>query len=128
MVERVTATSTALEFIAFLRAKHGPLMFHQSGGCCDGSAANCFLLGEFQTGPADVLLGDIGGAPFYIGVRQYETWKHTQIIIDVVPGHGGAFSLDGPEGKTFLSRSRLFTADELAELGLSGEIPPCLMK
>ncbi|MEN9359076.1 MAG: hypothetical protein RL095_611 [Verrucomicrobiota bacterium] len=128
MAERVSATPAALEFIAFLAAKHGPLMFHQSGGCCDGSAPNCFLRGEFQTGPADVLLGEIGGAPFYIGARQYETWKHTHLVIDVVPGQGGAFSLDGPEGRTFLSRSRLFTPEEAAELGGSGDAAPCHLR
>jgi uncharacterized protein (DUF779 family) len=119
MVAKVVATPAALELVAQLQAKHGPeLMFHQSGGCCDNSAANCFLPGEITMGAGDVYLGDIGGCPFYIGKGQYETWKHTQLIIDVIEGHGGTFSLEGPEGKAFHTRSRVFTSDEMAELGL----------
>ncbi len=116
MVERVTATDTALALIARLRERHGPLMFHQSGGCCDGSAPMCYQLGEFLVGDADVQLGEIGGAPFYMSRAQFEYWKHTQLTIDVVPGRGGMFSLEGPEGLRFLTRSRLFTEDETAEL------------
>ncbi len=120
MVEKVIATPAALELIELLKAKHGPdLMFHQSGGCCDNSAANCYLPGEITIGQGDVYLGEIGGCPFYIGTAQYQTWKHTQIIIDAVDGHGGGtFSLEGPEGKSFQSRSRVFTDAELAELGI----------
>jgi hypothetical protein len=119
MAEKVIATEAALELIAFLKKKHGnDLMFHQSGGCCDNSAANCYLPGEITMGAGDVYLGDIGGCPFYIGKSQYEYWKHTQIIIDVTEGFGGTFSLEGPEGKAFLSRSRLFTDEEMAELGI----------
>ena len=111
MVEKVIATPAALELVAFLQSKHGPnLMFHQSGGCCDNSAANCYLPGEITMGAGDVYLGDIGGCPFYIGRAQYETWKHTQLIIDVIEGTGGTFSLEGPEGKAFHTRSRVFTA------------------
>jgi uncharacterized protein (DUF779 family) len=91
-----------------LRGKHGPLMFHQSGGCCDGSAPMCYPQGELMVGEQDRLLGRIGGMPFYISASQFEYWKHTQLIIDVVPGRGGMFSLEGPEGKRFLTRSRLF--------------------
>jgi uncharacterized protein (DUF779 family) len=122
MVERVVATPAALELIEFLKRKHGgALMFHQSGGCCDNSAANCLLPGEILIGAGDVRLGDIGGCPFYIGKAQYETWKHTQLIIDVIDAHGGGtFSLEGPEGKAFHTRSRLFTEAELAELGAAG--------
>ena len=94
-------------------------MFHQSGGCCDNSAANCYLPGEITMGAGDVYLGDIGGCPFYIGRAQYETWKHTQLIIDVIEGTGGTFSLEGPEGKAFHTRSRVFTDAELAELGIA---------
>jgi uncharacterized protein (DUF779 family) len=96
------------------KTKHGPqLMFHQSGGCCDNSAANCFLPGEITMGAGDVYLGDIGGCPFYIGKAQYEYWKHTQLIIDVIEGHGGGtFSLEGPEGKAFHTRSRVFQVIE----------------
>ena len=116
---RVVATPAALELVALLQAKHGPeLMFHQSGGCCDNSAANCYLPGEITMGAGDVYLGDIGGCPFYIGRSQYETWKHTQLIIDVIEGTGGTFSLEGPEGKAFHTRSRVFTAVELAELAV----------
>jgi uncharacterized protein (DUF779 family) len=121
MIEKVIATEAALELIAFLKAQHGPsLMFHQSGGCCDNSAANCFLPGEITMGAGDVYLGDIGGCPFYIGKAQYETWRHTQLIIDVIEGHGGTFSLEGPEGKAFHTRSRVFSAVELAELDAQG--------
>ncbi|MDP2680851.1 MAG: DUF779 domain-containing protein [Rhodoferax sp.] len=117
MVEKVIATPAALELIAHLKTIHGPdLMFHQSGGCCDNSAANCYLPGEITMGAGDVYLGDVGRCPFYIGKAQYAYWKHTQLIIDVIEGHGGTFSLEGPEGKAFHTRSRVFTALELAEL------------
>ena len=109
---KVIATEAALELIEKLKAKHGPLMFHQSGGCCDGSSPMCYPQGELIVGDSDVLLGEIGGCPFYISKAQYEYWKHTQLIIDVVPGRGGMFSLEGPEGKRFLTRSRIFTDDE----------------
>jgi uncharacterized protein (DUF779 family) len=117
MVEKVIATAAALELIEFLKQKHGPLMFHQSGGCCDNSAANCYLPGEITIGAGDVFLGEIGGCPFYIGRSQYEYWKHTQLIIDVIDGHGGTFSLEGPEGKAFHTRSRVFSEAEKAALG-----------
>ena len=116
MVERVTATAAALKLMDKLKEKYGPLMFHQSGGCCDGSAPMCYPDGEFMIGDADRLLGEIGGAPFYISDAQYEYWKHTQLIIDVVDGRGGMFSLEGPEGKRFLTRSRVFTEKEQQEL------------
>ena len=120
-VARVVATPAALALVAQLQAQHGPqLMFHQSGGCCDNSAANCLLPGEITIGPGDVYLGDIGGCPFYIGRAQYVTWKHTQLIIDVIDGHGGTFSLEGSTGKAFHTRSRVFTAGELEELGQIG--------
>jgi uncharacterized protein (DUF779 family) len=117
MVPRVVATEAALALIALLESKYGKLMFHQSGGCCDGSSPMCYPLGEFQVGDADVKLGEIGGSPFYISKSQFEYWKHTQLIIDVVDGRGGMFSLEGPEGKRFLTRSRLFTDAEWAALG-----------
>mgnify|MGYP000974591163 CR=1 FL=1 len=121
-VPKVIATVAALELVALLQSKYGKdLMFHQSGGCCDNSAANCFLPGEITIGAGDVYLGDIGGCPFYIGKAQYQYWKHTQLIIDVIEGHGGTFSLEGPEGKAFHTRSRVFTEDELREL--FGEAP-----
>ena len=115
-VQKVIATPAALELIQLLRERHGPLLFHQSGGCCDNSAANCFLPGEITMGAGDVLLGEIGGCPFYMSTSQYEYWKHTQLIIDVIEGHGGTFSLEGPEGKAFHTRSRVFTPAELAEI------------
>ncbi|MCM3630652.1 DUF779 domain-containing protein [Paenibacillus glycanilyticus] len=117
-VLKVLATDSALELIGRLRAKYGDVMFHQSGGCCDGSSPMCFPIGELLIGEQDVLLGEIGGAPFYMTKAQYEYWKNTQLIIDVVPGRGGMFSLEGPEGLRFLTRSRVFTAGELRSLGL----------
>ena len=118
MVARVTATAAALELIGVLRDRYGDLMFHQSGGCCDGSSPMCYPRGEFQVGDQDLLLGQISGQPFYIWAAQYEAWKHTQLIIDVVDGRGGMFSLEGPLGRRFLTRSRLFDERERAELGL----------
>lgn len=102
---RVGATPEALELIAKLIALHGPLMFHQSGGCCDGSAPMCYPRGELRLGARDVLLGDVGDTPFYIGGDQYERWKHTRLTLDVVPGRGSGFSLEAPEGVRFIIRS-----------------------
>ncbi len=116
MVARVLATDAALALIDHLRAKHGALLFHQSGGCCDGSAPMCYPQAEFITGDADVLLGEIGGCPFYMSRSQFAYWEHTQLIIDVVEGRGGMFSLEGPEGLRFLTRSRLYSDEEWAEL------------
>ena len=117
MVDRVLATPAALELIAELKAEYGPeLMFHQSGGCCDNSAANCYLPSDLTIGAGDVHLGEIGGVPFYIGKAQYQYWKHTQLIIDVIAGQGGTFSLEGSTGKAFHTRSRVFTDEELAHL------------
>lgn len=119
---QVLATESALELMEKLKAKHGPLMFHQSGGCCDGSSPMCYPLGEFLVGDNDVQLGELGGAPFYMSRSQFEYWKHTQLTIDVVPGRGGMFSLEGPEGVRFLIRSRLFTDQEYAALRDSGRV------
>ncbi|WP_415402166.1 DUF779 domain-containing protein [Tateyamaria sp. SN3-11] len=113
---RVTATDAARALLADIRADHGDVLFHQSGGCCDGSAPMCFAKGEFQIGASDVKLGDIEGADVYISGPQFEVWKHTQLIIDVVPGRGGMFSLDNGREKRFLTRSRLFTDAELTSL------------
>ncbi|RKT47123.1 DUF779 domain-containing protein [Thiocapsa rosea] len=113
---RVVATEAALALIERLKAQHGPLMFHQSGGCCDGSAPMCWPAGELRTGGSDVKLGEIGGCPFWMSEAQFDYWRHTQLIIDVVPGRGGMFSLEGPEGVRFLTRSRLFTDEESAAL------------
>ena len=115
-VTRVSATAAALQLIERLQAKHGALLFHQSGGCCDGSSPMCFPRGEFLIGDADILLGEIGGQPFYMSKAQFDYWMHTHLIIDVVPGRGGMFSLEGPEGLRFLTRSRLYTDEERAQL------------
>jgi len=115
-IERVTATPAALQLLADLRRRHGPVMFFQSGGCCDGSAPMCYPAGEFAVSDTDVRLGDLDGAPFYMGREQFDYWQHTQLIIDVVPGNGGMFSLDNGTGRRFLLRSRLFTDAENALL------------
>lgn len=122
MVNRVEITDKAAEVVGRLKGQHGPLLFHQSGGCCDGSAPMCYPEGDFRVGPQDVLLGEIAGCRFFIGAAQFEYWQHTQLIIDVVPGRGSGFSVEAPEGVRFLTRSRLFTDDEVAALAAAG--PP----
>ncbi|BCI69890.1 acetaldehyde dehydrogenase [Sphingomonas paucimobilis] len=117
-IERVIATPAALALIDAIRADHGPVMFHQSGGCCDGSSPMCYPLGEFRLGEGDILLGTVGGAPVYIGRAQGEAWAHTQLILDVVPGRGGMFSLDNGREQRFLTRGRVFTDEELSALGV----------
>ncbi len=113
---KVSATPAALDLLAEIAAEHGPVLFHQSGGCCDGSAPMCYPLGEFKVGERDVLLGEIEGCPVYIGGQQFERWKHTQLVIDVVKGRGSGFSVEAPEGVRFLTRSRVFSDGELSEL------------
>lgn len=121
---RICATPAAEAMIARLSERHGPLMFHQSGGCCDGSAPMCFPAGEFKVGGQDVLLGHVGvGVPVWIGAAQFEHWRHTQVIIDVVPGRGGGMSLESPEGQRFIVRSRLFSDAEAVLLAAAGEPP-----
>ena len=115
-VDRVAATEAARSVLSQLVAEHGPLLFHQSGGCCDGSSPMCYPRTEFRIGQRDVLLGDIDETPFYIGAQQFEYWQHTQLLIDVVPGRGGGFSLEAPLGVRFLTRSRVFDAVEQAWL------------
>ncbi len=122
-VSRVSNTPAAAALIDKLRAAHGDLLFHQSGGCCDGSAPMCFTLGEFKIGQRDVYLGRIAGCPLYISGPQFEYWQHTHLIIDVVPGRGAGFSLEAPEGVRFLTRSRVFTDAELEELDRGGGPP-----
>ena len=112
MAEHVTATEEARALIRDLKAEHGPLMFHQSGGCCDGSAPMCYPAGEFFTGPADVLLGEIEGCEYYIGKAQWELWKHTKLTLDVVPGRGSGFSIEAPRGVRFLIRSDVCAVPE----------------
>ncbi|MGB8266951.1 MAG: DUF779 domain-containing protein [Candidatus Velthaea sp.] len=113
---RVLATPAAVALIERLRDKHGPLMFHQSGGCCDGSSPMCYPIGDFYLGASDVKLGEIAGAPFFMSAAQFDYWQHTKLIIDVVPGRGGMFSLENSEEVRFLTRSELFTDDETARL------------
>ncbi len=117
---RVVVTAKAAALLDQLREQHGALMFHQSGGCCDGSSPMCYPDGDFIVGDRDVLLGvlDVGhdGVSVWISGPQFEAWKHTQLVIDVVPGRGSGFSLEAPEGKRFLSRARAFTDRENAEL------------
>ena len=119
---QVMATLPALQLIETLQARHGDLLFHQSGGCCDGSSPMCFAQGDFIVGDRDVRMGEIGGAPFYISPAQFEYWKHTQLFIDVVPGRGGMFSLEYGEGVRFLVRSRLFSDEEFAQLQAAGRV------
>ena len=122
---RALVTRAAADLLEKLQARHGPVMFHQSGGCCDGSSPMCYPDGEFIVGDRDVLLAilDVGepGVPVWISGPQFEAWKHTQLVIDVVPGRGGGFSLEAPEGVRFLSRGRAFTDIEKQSLA---ERPP----
>jgi hypothetical protein len=121
---RILATEAAVAMIGTLREKHGPLMFHQSGGCCDGSAPMCYPAGEFRVGMQDVRLGRVAGdVPVWIGAAQFDYWRHTQVTIDVVPGRGAGFSLEGPEGVRFVIRSRIFTDEEADALAAVGEPP-----
>ena len=119
---RVALTPAAAQLLRAVVGKHGPVMFHQSGGCCDGSAPMCYPAGEFLTGDADVHLGDLcvpglDPVPVWIGRLQWQAWRHTRLTIDAVPGRGAGFSLEGPEGMRFLTRSRLFTEAEREALG-----------
>ncbi|MBS7701801.1 DUF779 domain-containing protein [Chelatococcus asaccharovorans] len=114
--DRVTATPAAIALIKELQAQHGPILFHQSGGCCDGSSPMCYPQAEFIVGDRDVKLGEIAGAPVYISASQFEAWQHTQLVIDVVPGRGGMFSLDNGTEQRFLTRSRLFSGEEICAL------------
>jgi uncharacterized protein (DUF779 family) len=122
MATRVDVTPAAADMMRRLRGQHGPLMFHQSGGCCDGSSPMCYLEGEFRTGQSDVLLESlkIEGVDepitFWMSGSQFELWKHTHLTVDVVPGRGAGFSLEAPVGVRFLIRSRLLTEQELEEL------------
>ncbi len=119
---RVDVTEEASALLRKLAAIHGPLMFHQSGGCCDGSSPMCYLAGEFRVGGSDVFLGELvvdqiaEPIKVWISLPQFEYWKHTHLTIDLVKGRGGGFSLEAPEGFRFLIRSRLFSDDEWALL------------
>ncbi|MCB1353198.1 MAG: DUF779 domain-containing protein [Rhodobacteraceae bacterium] len=117
---RVTATAAARQLLAEIRADHGEVLFHQSGGCCDGSSPMCYPVSDFQVGDTDVCLGEIDGTRVWISGPQFAVWKHTQLILDVVPGRGGMFSLDNGREKRFLTRSRVLTEEELAALDGAG--------
>jgi uncharacterized protein (DUF779 family) len=122
-IERVAVTPAAEVLLRKLQGLHGPLMFHQSGGCCDGSAPMCFPRGEFKLGQEDVFLGTIVDTPFYISGSQFEYWQHTHLTVDVVKGRGSGFSAEAPEGVRFLIRSRVFTDDEHHTLQKEGPPP-----
>ena len=109
---RVTATDAARAFLAEIKADHGEVLFHQSGGCCDGSSPMCYPKDDFRLSASDIKLGEIDGTEVYISGPQFDAWKHTQLILDVVPGRGGMFSLDNGREKRFLTRSRLFSKQE----------------
>jgi uncharacterized protein (DUF779 family) len=119
----VDATPEARELLSSLASEHGPLMFHQSGGCCDGSSPMCFPRGEFRIGSRDVRLGSIEGVRIYISGPQYAYWKHTHLTVDVVPGRGSGFSVEAPRGVRFLIRSRLYDEAEQALLEAEGDPP-----
>ncbi|NBP85295.1 MAG: DUF779 domain-containing protein [Mycobacteriaceae bacterium] len=119
---RVLITAAAADLLGRLQDRYGPVMFHQSGGCCDGSSPMCYPDGEFIVGDRDVLLGIVRGAPVWISGPQFATWKHTQLVIDVVPGRGGGFSLEAPEGVRFLSRGRAFSTAENQALGATAPL------
>jgi uncharacterized protein (DUF779 family) len=118
---RVTLTPLAEQWIRKMEGVHGPLLFHQSGGCCDGSSPMCFPKDDFKIGQEDVFMGRIAGVPFYMSGSQFDYWRHTQLIIDVVPGRGSGFSVESPEGVRFLTRSNVFTDDEVKLLKTQGE-------
>ncbi|HEX8825828.1 MAG TPA: DUF779 domain-containing protein [Archangium sp.] len=122
-IERVAVTPAAEALLRKLQGIHGLLMFHQSGGCCDGSAPMCFPRGEFKLGQEDVFLGTIVDTPFYISGSQFEYWQHTHLTVDVVKGRGSGFSAEAPEGVRFLIRSRVFTDDEYTTLQKAGPPP-----
>ena len=116
MIQRVLSTDKTNKLINELSNIHGLLVFHQSGGCCDGSSPMCFPRSEFKVGSRDIYLGDICNQPFFMSEDQFSYWKHTQLIIDVVPGKGGMFSLEGPSGNRFLTRSRVYEEEEISLL------------
>lgn len=127
-IVRVKATDAALELINEIKNDYPQILFHQSGGCCDGSSPMCYPADDYRVGSNDVKLGEIGDVPFYISESQFDVWKHTQLILDVVPGRGGMFSLDNGREKRFLTRSRMFVDNELEALGIdkpNGSIISC---
>jgi uncharacterized protein (DUF779 family) len=130
IIKRVLATDAARELIREIQVDYPNILFHQSGGCCDGSSPMCYPKNDFKIGGSDVLLGDIDGVSVYISGSQFEVWKHTQLILDVVPGRGGMFSLDNGREKRFLTRSRIFDDAELMALGIekpNGNVISCVI-
>jgi uncharacterized protein (DUF779 family) len=121
MVKRVLLTNEASQLITILKKKHGELMFHQSGGCCDGSQPMCFEKGEFKLGSSDIQIGEIDGCGFYMSRDQFEYWKHTQLTIDITHGRGSSFSLEIPLGYRFIVHSRIFTDIEMLDLEATKE-------
>jgi uncharacterized protein (DUF779 family) len=113
---RVVATQMALDLIKTLQEEHGEILFHQSGGCCDGSSPMCYGRGEYMVGDDDVKLGEVGGVPFYMSPSQFEYWRHTHLTLDVVPGRGGMFSLENGREVRFHIRSRIFSDAEVKAL------------
>ncbi|AWT46560.1 MULTISPECIES: DUF779 domain-containing protein [Streptomyces] len=123
-VTRVELTEAAADLLRKLTSRHGPVMFHQSGGCCDGSAPMCYPRGEFRVGGSDVLLGHVAGdTPFWMSADQYRYWEHTHLTVDVVPGRGSGFSLEAPEGVRFLLRSRVLTDEEWQRVAAEPPLP-----
>ncbi len=124
-MSRIVATEVALALVRDLTRENGPLLFHQSGGCCDGSAPMCFKVGDFRIGSRDVFLGMVEDTPFYMGAAQFEYWKHPRLVLDVVPGRGAGFSLESPLGVRFLIRSEILTTEEIEVLGepAAGPLP-----
>jgi uncharacterized protein (DUF779 family) len=112
MTQRISVTDDAIKVIDQLKERYGPLMFHQSGGCCDGSSPMCFEIGDFKVGESDIQLGMIADCPFYMSRDQYDYWKHTHLTVDVTPGRGSSFSLEIPLGVRFIIRSRLLSDEE----------------
>ena len=123
MPPRVVVTPGAAEVIRRLKAEQGKLIFHQSGGCCEGTAPMCFRQRDFHVGARDVLLGVIEGCPFYVGGAEYQYWEYFQLTIDVTSGGGDSFSLEAADGMRFVTRSRMFSDEEAKELDAAGPPP-----
>ncbi len=123
MTKRVTVTREAIEIINQLQEQHGPLMFHQSGGCCDGSSPMCFEKGELRLDDNDVFLGTIEDCDFHMANDQFEYWKHTQLTVDITKGRGAGFSLESPLGVRFITKSRMFSEEELQQLPSISFVP-----
>lgn len=123
MPDRVVFTQRAIDLVRELKAQHGPLIFHLSGGCCEGSAPMCFRRSDFRAGARDVLLGMVEGCPFYVGPEQFDYWASCELTIDVTTGGGDSFSLEAAEDVRFIVRSRLFSDAEIEALDAAGPPP-----